>query len=141
MANELERGKRTIREYLSEVSDMSTLNNRRVFKIIVDEFETKMKNENYFNEIATFLNRRKPKKEKDEFCFNIVKDIVHSIDVKAIYASKYPDAFNIIETTDAINTMAPEDHHYDAFNINSNEDENTLEEISAEDINFYINNF
>lgn len=93
MANELERGKRTIREYLSEVSDMSTLNNRRVFKIIVDEFETKMKNEDYFNEIATFLNRRKPKKEKDEFCFNIVKDIVHSIDVKAIYLSKYPDAF------------------------------------------------
>lgn len=119
MANELERGKRTIREYLSEVSDMSTLNNRRVFKIIVDEFETKMKNENYFNEMSAFLNRRKPKKEKDEFCFNIVKDIVHSIDVKAIYASKYPDAFN----------------------INSNEDENTLEEISAEDINFYINNF
>ena len=119
MANELERGKRTIREYLSEISDMSTLNNRRVFKIIVDEFETRMKDENYFNEISTFLNRRKPKEEKNEFCFNIVKDIVHSIDVKSIYASKYPDAFN----------------------INSNEDKNTLEEISAEDINFYINNF
>ena len=98
MANELDRGKRVIREYLSEVSDMSTLNNRRVFKIIVDEFEIRMKDEEYFDKMSKFLNRRKPKKEKNEFCFNIVKDILNSIDVKAIYLSKFPDAFKLDES-------------------------------------------
>lgn len=93
MADELERGKRTIRAYLSEVSDMSTLNNRRIFKIIVDEFEVRMQDEEYFNKVAEFLNHRKPKKERDEFCFNLVKDIVNSKDVKAIYLSKFPNAF------------------------------------------------
>ena len=97
MANEIERGKRVLREYLSSVSNMSTLNNRRIFRILMDEFENKMQDPIYFDKLADFLNRRKPKKEKEEFCYNIIKDIIHSIDVKAIYLSKYPDAFNINE--------------------------------------------
>ena len=105
VANEIDRGKRVLREYLNEISDMSKLNNRRVFKIIVDEYENRMKDEEYFNTMSAFLNRRKPKKEKDEFCFNLVKDIVHSIDVKAIYLSKYPYEFIMDENIENINNL------------------------------------
>lgn len=129
MADELERGKRTIRTYLSEISDMSTLNNRRIFKIIVDEFENRMEDEEYFNMVAEFLNRRKPKQEKDEFCFNLVKDIVNSIDVKAIYLSKYPDAFKVEETSEEIESEE------------ETTKEEAPEEITDETIDFYINNF
>lgn len=106
MANELIRGKRVLREYLNEVSNMSKTNNMRIFKILIDEYENRMNTDpEYFNKMADFLNRRKPKKEKDEFCFEIIKDIIHSIDVKGIYLQKYPYEFIMDQNIENIDNL------------------------------------
>ena len=106
MANELTRGKRVLREYLNEVSNMSKTNNMRIFKILIDEYENRMNTDpEYFNKMSDFLNRRKPKKEKDEFCFEIIKDIIHSIDVKGIYLQKYPYEFIMDQNIENIDNL------------------------------------
>ena len=106
MADELKRGKKVLRAYLNEVSDMSKTNNMRIFKILMDEYENRMNTDSeYFDTMADFLNRRKPKKEKDEFCFEIIKDIVHSIDVKAIYLQKYPYEFIMDQNIENIDNL------------------------------------
>lgn len=82
MANEIERGRRMLREYLNSVSQMSVKSNRMLFKMIENEYLRRMEDEAYFDMMSRFLNRRKPKAEKEAFCYAMVRDLIASGDIK-----------------------------------------------------------
>jgi len=93
MANERERGKRMLREYLNSQSEMSTVNNRRLFKLIENEYFRRMEDPEYFEMMERFLNHRKPKAEKERFCFQMVSEIVRHTDLRGEMKRLYPESF------------------------------------------------
>lgn len=95
----IEKGKRMLREYLNQSASetMATREKRRLFRLIEDEYLLCMDNEEYFSVIEAFVNRRKPKAEKEAFCKDMVTALVTSGHIRQKYAEKYPNDYTLPE--------------------------------------------
>ena len=93
----IEKGKRMLREYLNDMGrDKVALNTRKkLFRIIEDEYRNRMTEEQYFENIKSFVTRRKPAAEKKAFCKVMVTELVTKGQIRKKYAEKFPNEYTL----------------------------------------------
>ena len=95
MSNEIERGRKMLREYLNSQNDCLSVRTRNhLFKLFEENYIDHMEGDpDYFKEISEFLNKRRTRTEKETFCFEMTRKLLKFQDVKAEYRKRWPEEF------------------------------------------------
>ena len=94
----VDKGKRWLMEYLIEISEggfSDPLSRKRLLKVIGDEYRRLMKeDEVFYRKVEHFCSNRHFKKEKADFCREIITQMVTSGNIHREFKDRYP-SYNI----------------------------------------------
>lgn len=94
MKADYEKARRWLREYLNSQSNMSPVSNRRLFKLIENEFAECMAQPGYSTVIYKFIGERQVKASKDAFFFIVVRGIIINTDLRHKLKELYPNDYS-----------------------------------------------
>lgn len=90
----IDKGNREMRRYMNSIAgEMDRRTRRRLFKLIENNYRKAMENDKYFEEMESFLTRRKSAEERTEFFHKKVGGLLKG--VREEYARLYPEDYQL----------------------------------------------